>query len=459
MPFSIETSPNGDFGGLIVKKLSILCLILVLIVATCSLTVVAFADETTTTTQPVNPGVFKNSSGVTLTASSDGVYYTNDAEFTYVDNSASATATKYYSAVVTKDQAKTITGAEVAALAEKVENGIATFATTNNAGTYIAFTNVTADGNYTKAKILCFDNIAPVIDNAKLTEWLASDQNGHSWYNATIGASKDLALPTEWLKDAGILAEATSVNADDTTKNNSALLTVKVLYCNPNSYFHSSEKWDESDNDVSATTYGVWHFRYVIVDKAGNESAQSDAITRTVVHPGTNPEIELTSTQLKVETTGVKAGSTYTIPTPTVTAVGTSATYTYQITKLVGDEYVVIYDSKTGKITEGYEDFVTTAGSLVPGKNEVASKDAEGKVTYLYKVVYNATDSYGYTNTRTLNVLTTQAETEMSAFDVWETVLIVVASLAAVGIVVLLFVKPKDNAEEAGRKHYGEDNQ
>lgn len=440
------------------KKLSILCLILALIVATCSLTVVAFADETTTT-QATNPGVFKNSKGITLTASSDGIYYTNDAEFTYVDNSASTTATKYCSAVVTKEQAATITGAEVAALAEKVENGIATFTTTNNAGTYIAFTNVTADGNYTKVKVLCYDSVAPVIDNAKLTEWLTSDQNGHEWYKSTVGASKDLALPTDWLKDSTILTEATSVDTDNNNKNNSALLTVKVLYCNPNSYFHTNDKWDETDNDISATTYGVWHFRYVIVDKAGNESVQSEAITRTIVHPGTNPEIELTSTQLKVESTGIKAGSTYTIPTPTVTAVGTSATYTYQITKLVGNDYVVIYDSETSEITEGYEDFVTTAGSLVVGKNEVAGKDAEGKVSYLYKVVYNAKDNYGYTSTRTLNVLTTKPDAEMTAFDVWETVLIVVASLAAVGIVVLLFVKPKDKAEESGRKHYGEENQ
>lgn len=440
------------------KKLSILCLILALIVATCSLTVVAFADETTTT-QATNPGVFKNSKGITLTASSDGIYYTNDAEFTYVDNSASTTATKYCSAVVTKEQAATITGAEVAALAEKVENGIATFTTTNNAGTYIAFTNVTADGNYTKVKVLCYDSVAPVIDNAKLTEWLASDQNGHEWYKSTVGASKDLALPTDWLKDSTILTEATSVDKDNNNKNNSALLTVKVLYCNPNSYFHTNDKWDETDNDISATTYGVWHFRYVIVDKAGNESVQSEAITRTIVHPGTNPEIELTSTQLKVESTGIKAGSTYTIPTPTVTAVGTSATYTYQITKLVGNDYVVIYDSETSEITEGYEDFVTTAGSLVVGKNEVASKDEAGKATYLYKVVYNAKDNYGYTSTRTLNVLTTKPDAEMTAFDVWETVLIVVASLAAAGIVVLLFVKPKEKTEETGRKHYGEENQ
>ena len=440
------------------KKLSILCLILALIVATCSLTVVAFADETTTT-QAANQGVFKNSKGITLTASTDGIYYTNDAEFTFESKNQSQTATKYYSAVVTKEQAKTITGAEVAALAEKVENGKPTFAPADNAGTYIAFTDVTSDGSYTKVKVVCYDSVAPSIDNAKLTEWLASDQKGHQWYKAEIGASKDLALPTEWLKDAGILKEATTVKADDATANDSELLKVKVLYCNPNSYFHSSDKWDESDNDVSATTYGVWHFRYVIVDMAGNESVQSDAITRTIVHPGTNPEIELTATQLKVQTTGIKAGSTYTIPTPTVTAVGTSATYTYQITKLVGNDYVVIYDSETGDITEGYEDFVTTAGSLVSGKNEVAGKDAEGKVTYLYKVVYNAKDSYGYTSSLTLNVLTTQPDAEMSAFDVWETVLIVVASVAAVGIVVLLFVKPKEKTEESGRKHYGEDNQ
>ncbi|MBR2974281.1 MAG: hypothetical protein IKC47_00860 [Clostridia bacterium] len=439
------------------KKLSILCLIMALIVATCSFSAVVFAAEGTTQ-QSTNPGIFKNSKGITLTASTDGFYYTNDAEFTYVDNSGSATATKYYSAVVTKEQAKTLTGAEVAALANKVENGIATFTKENNAGTYIAFTNQTADGNYTKTKVVCYDTVAPVIDNAKLTEWLTSDANDHEWYKATIPASKDLALPTEWLKNATILSEATALT-DTADANNSSLLTVKVLYCNPNSYFHSSEKWDEADNDVSATTYGVWHFRYVIVDKAGNESVQSDAITRTVVHPGTNPQIELTSTQLKVQTTGIKAGTTYTIPTPTVTAVGTSASYTYQITKLVGEDYVVIYDSETGKITEGYEDFVTTAGSLVPGKNEVAGKDEDGKAVYLYKVVYNAKDNYGYTNTLTLNVLTTQPDAEMSAFDVWETVLIVIASLAAVGIVVLLFVKPKDKAEEAGRKHYGDDNQ
>ena len=153
----------------------------------------------------------------------------------------------------------------------------------------------------------------------------------------------------------------------------------------------------------------------------------------------------------------IKIPNSAALPTPTVTAVGTSATYTYQITKLVAGEYVVIYDSETGEITEGYEDFVTTAGSLVPGKKEVATKDADGKVVYLYKVVYNAKDSYGYTNSLTLNVLTTQPDTEMSAFDVWETVLIVVASLSAVGIVVLLFVKPKDE-EENGRKHYGEEN-
>ncbi len=438
------------------KKLSILCLIIVLIVAVCSLTVVALADEANTTTEPTNPGIFKNSSEVTMTASSDGFYYTNDADFYYTDNSASTTDSKYFSAVVTKEEAKTITGAEVAAKADAVKNGIPSITKEDNAGTYIAFTNVTAEGTYTKVKVVCFDTVAPVIDSVKLTEWLEGSENGHEWYNATVGASKDLALPTDWLTDAGILTEATALT-DDTSKNNSALLTVKVLYCAPSDHYSTSEKWDESDNDISATTYGYWVFRYVICDKAGNESAASADVKRYIDHPGTAPEIELTSTQLKVKTTGVKAGSTYTIPTPTVTAVGTSASYTYQITKLVAGEYVVIYDSETGDITEGYEDFVTTAGSLVPGKKEVATKDAEGKVTYIYKVVYNAKDSRGYTSSYTLDVLTTQPDAEMSAFDVWETVLIVVAALSAVGIVILLFVKPKQEVTE-GRKHYGEEN-
>ncbi|MBO5866758.1 MAG: hypothetical protein J6Q55_01730, partial [Clostridia bacterium] len=390
-------------------------------------------------------------------ASTDGFYYTNDADFYYVDNSASTTEAKYYAAVVTKEQAKTLTGAEVAALTGAVKNGIPTFTKEGNAGTYIAFTNVTADGAYTKIKVVCYDSVAPVIDTAKLTEWLESSANGHEWYKATVGASKDLSLPTDWLKSVSILTETTALT-DDESQNNTSLLTVKVRYCNNSSYYWSSDKWDEADNDISATSYGYWYFRYVIVDKAGNESLESADILRYITHPGTSPEIELTATQLKVQTTGIKAGTTYTIPTPTVTSVGTSASYTYQITKLVAGEYVVIYDSKTGEITEGYEDFVTTAGSLVAGKKEVATKDAEGKVNYIYKVVYNAKDSQGYTSSLTLNVLTTQPDEEMSAFDVWETVLIVIAALSAAGIVVLLFVKPKQEVSE-GRKHYGEDNQ
>ena len=136
------------------------------------------------------------------------------------------------------------------------------------------------------------------------------------------------------------------------------------------------------------------------------------------------------------------AGCSYTIPTPTLPDSTSTTTTVYNVMKKVNGEWVKIYDGETKTVTEGYEDFFKS-GVLYPAASEVSKADDD----YIYRVTYTVTDTYGHKTVKDLNILTTSPDLGDNTNDVWTIVLICIACAAAVGIIVLLFVKPKDNGK------------
>ncbi|MCM1042987.1 MAG: hypothetical protein NC350_02115 [Corallococcus sp.] len=457
------------------KKSAIFSLVLALAMLFAAFTTVAFAEESTAP----SAGNFyqydaaaENNKGTIISSSTNNVFYTNK-HFVYIPQ----TGTDYVVAEITKEQVKDFVngksnGTEIVKISGYATSVDALLDFSDEASPttkYLAVADKLEGENfYSKTKVVCYDTVAPQIDETKLTEYLENADAEHGFNKAQIGASKELKLPTEWIEDVNILTEETAVvteeNKDEetettretVTKNDTALLVVSFEYLAPNDYYNEKSEWSSQSTSISATTLGQWRFRYVIKDRAGNE-VTSNHFTREVTKGATAPEITLTSSQLKVQTTGTTAGKTYTIPTPTVSGIGCSASYTYKVSKLVDGKYVVILDSDTKEVTEGYESFITSNGVLTPAANEITTRTGD-TINYIYKVDYEAVDDYGFVNTLTLNILTTAPDAETSAVDIWKIVFIVIACLSAVGLILLIFIKPKQKTESTnGRVHYGEE--
>ena len=139
---------------------------------------------------------------------------------------------------------------------------------------------------------------------------------------------------------------------------------------------------------------------------------------------------------------------------------------TYVVYKMIGvgaegaDEegWILIYDSTLNsgeRVTEGYTDCISQNGEITP-----LAKDVTGE--YVYKIVYTVVDDWGNVGVHyekddddenvgepesfvamMLEVKAAQVVNTKDPIDAWKIVLYVVAGLAAVGIVVLLLIKPK----------------
>ena len=224
------------------------------------------------------------------------------------------------------------------------------------------------------------------------------------------------------------------------------------------------------DADILATTFdNIQQY----LDKNDEEGAlnQKDYTLRCTAIDTTAPEIKLSKTMKNKMEDGLTSGVSYTISTALDINDASDTTTTYKVYKKVGtsatgadkDGWVLIYDSSktTDKVTEGYEDYISSSGVITP-----VAKDITGD--YIYKIVYSVVDKEGnvgvhvdsdYSDSELpenptlllkVNAPVVQPKTP-NAIEAWKIVLYVVAGLSAVGIVVLLCIKPKKAEAVDGR--------
>lgn len=439
---SARISKKGGFSVLedhIVKSKFLISLVLALILVSTVFvgTFTAFAEVKTGTFYTLGESGAREDK---LTAV-DGVYYTNK-QFIYVANGDN---TAYYVEADSKD-ALPADDADLTTVSW-TEYDSETFTAQDNK--WYAFVEK-QDDEYSAMSKLLVDKIAPVVDAQKLDAWFTSADEGHNFYNWTISANKELEMPTDWATNVEIVVEATAVTTTtedetETTVNDKDLLEIRIEYCDPSDYYDDKEWTSTSADEISVTTTGYWYFRIYVTDAAGNEAVFTNGENESYYQFGRYvidtdaPEVEFTSSQLSVETSGIPAGSSYTIPTPTVTDSTSTTTTVYDVYKKVNGEWVKIYDGETKEVTEGYEDFFVGT-VLYPGANEISNGDDD----YIYRVTYTVIDTYGHKTVKDLHILTTNPDNGDTTTDTITIVLICIACAAAVGIIVLLFVKPKE---------------
>ena len=188
---------------------------------------------------------------------------------------------------------------------------------------------------------------------------------------------------------------------------------------------------------VRINVEGQWYFRYKVTDSAGNE-AESDAFPIRVFDE-TPPTIKAEST---VEIT---VNEEYTIPSATITDNAAGVDTAYSKWTLY---YMNADGSRGEKIEnlledqEGYEDSILKDGVLTP--TELTASDSDGS----FILVYQARDLAGNESDPVEVVIKVVEGTPDYSANPWNdffvTALIVIACLAGTGIIILIFVKPKE---------------
>lgn len=185
---------------------------------------------------------------------------------------------------------------------------------------------------------------------------------------------------------------------------------------------------------VKLNETGVWYFVYKATDVAGNEEV-SKAFSFRVVDE-TAPTIKVS------EKTQIIVDEKYTIPSATITdnASGVDSNYTkwtlYNADENGNKVGEAIANVKFGEL--GYDESMLKDGVFTP--------DQAGKK---YVVVYEACDKAGNVSASQQTVIEviegTPTYTANPFNDFVKTALIVVACLAGLGLIVLIFVKPREN--------------
>ena len=271
-------------------------------------------------------------------------------------------------------------------------------------------------------------------------------------------------------------------------------------YCSPSDE-PRDDNWTrvKADDPISLQASGWWLLRYVVVD--GTKEISDDEAVITPYNTGeflekrtsgeytwedfclyryavdtAHPELALSSSMKTKQNEGLTAGTNYTIPTSLTITDSSSTTTTYKVYRhdsasgagaqdRTSDGWKLIYDSETG-VEEGYSDYISAGGVITPLKLD---ETAEG--AYRYMIVYSVKDANGYfgvaedaedTNgyfdgdefhpVLLLGVkLSKTAQQSKERMEAWKIVLYVIAGLSAVGIVVLLCIKPKQAVENDTR--------
>lgn len=309
--------------------------------------------------------------------------------------------------------------------------------------------------------------------------------------------SSTFMLSNDWLKDAetvqkvfpGIIyvleeaddeedeyePEATAEGDEEDTEGEEEVVTpndkIYIEYCRPSDDPRDSE-WQTCavTSTFSMTSAGDWYFRYAVVDGAkasvkdysfdsADVLARSSVLERNAKDT-TNPVVDLSSSMKDKHDTGLTAGTNYTVSTSLTITDCSSTTTTYEVYKKVGkdvegadsDGWILIYDSKTSTVTEGYEDSISTTGTIKPSDDDVTGE-------YIYKIVYTVVDAYGNIGVRDSKLNTeyhpelllkvnAAAADDNSNVEIWKIVLYVIAGASAIGIIVLLCIKPKQEVAD-----------
>lgn len=288
------------------------------------------------------------------------------------------------------------------------------------------------------------------------------------------GMNKLFSPDNSWAKDEEKVAQIFEnidykLKADNSSSNEYAVETGKDKifweYCSPSKEYKDTEKWVRCDliASINAGSTGWWGFRYVVTDNQGtttiSESTEEHVLFRTPTFfiyfaDEAKPDItKLSSDMTKAMEDGIKVGSTYAIKTNLNTSDTSSVTTTYKVYKKVNGEWNMddpIYDSVTKEVKEGYENCISTSGVITMLPTDVLPNKEP-----VYKIIYTVTDALGYTSTtlgdKELTLFAVAEVKKLTTAEIWQIVLYVIAGLSAIGIVVVLCIKPKDKAPETGR--------
>lgn len=243
-----------------------------------------------------------------------------------------------------------------------------------------------------------------------------------------------------------------------------------VEYCRPSESPKGQENWQNYEDitkSIRISSSGWYLFRIVIKDSSNEVLCRGTDYYSFYAVDTSRPVVSLSNPMKDKQKNGLTAGVKYSIPTSGLTSGSTdemsSTTVNYKIYKWVNGAWTAdpIYDSKTKEIAEGYKAFIDADGAITPSNDDISKADEP-----IYKIVYSVTDAYGFTGVANredfadknaewealefnpemlLKVVAAPAE-DNKAVNVWEIVLFCIAGLSAVGIVVLLCIKPKEAA-------------
>ena len=232
---------------------------------------------------------------------------------------------------------------------------------------------------------------------------------------------------------------------------------VYIEYCRPSESPKGQETWQNSSvitSSIRLSSAGWYTFRIVVKDSTGvNVLATSTKFSR-YAEDTKNPVVSLSTAMKDKIESGLTEGVKYTVSTSLSITDSSSTTVTYKIYKKVKGEWTTepIYDSETKKVAEGYEKFIDENGAITPSKEDISDEP-------VYRITYAVKDANGYIGVENedskvpfstpmdLKVVAAPAENK-PALNPWEIVLFCIAGAAFIGIIVLLFIKPKQPAPE-----------
>ena len=257
-----------------------------------------------------------------------------------------------------------------------------------------------------------------------------------------------------------------ALDGDEDYDSDKTYDTVRLEYCTADPRYDKNWKYETGNENATkdenkstlvvgkgGTAFklnlsGYVAFRYCAVYK---ESTAEDAKEVKVytdhfivfIEDTTAPVATASSSLTSKVTSGLTAGSAYTVSTSGIDVTDNSTTSTtFVIKKRINGEYVQVYSSVDG-LSKDYEGKDISNGTITPTDDDVL-EDAT------YQVIYVVTDAYGYKSEPVtvefkVNAKAVDAEEEAKV-DVIKIVLYIVAGLSAAGIIVLLFIKPKQQA-------------
>lgn len=433
------------------KKIVSLILTLALLVTMCSVTTFAFAAEGDANVF-VTGVKLKTSAATRLTGEESTIMLEAAVEPSTATEKGITYSVKDGKAGVTVDTDGKITVSADAAAGEYI----------------IVATSVGNKEDGTKAtaefKLILRAEFTDQLDNEALMTELKKDAK----FAALKWEMSSFKLPQEWLKDSDLVKSIFGasmnylVEGNENYDKDAKYDEIYVEYCRPSESSQGKDTWDHSTKiteGISISTSGWWKFRLVVKDGTDTSKVlcKSDAFVR-YAEDTTHPVVELSSDMVKKHEEGLTSGVTYTVSTSLSypdDSNSSSKTVTYVIQKKVNGEWVTIYDSVKREVTKGYESYVSTSGVITPADEDIRADKAA-----VYQVVYSVVDSYGFhgvadsestvEHNPKLELFVKAPESKggkANAVLIWKIILYVIAGLSAVGIVVLLCIKPKQKTE------------